>query len=1476
MTLARQAATDDDAPATADHVGHWLIGAGARALGAEVGYRPKLSRRVFWVSQRHPTAVYLGSIALVTAIGLTVSVLVADAGGADAGLLALTVAAAFLPLLDFAVTFVNWNVVRFLPPRQLPRLDYSAGIPAEDRTAVVIPTLITSPDHAREMVARLEVHALANPDPSLRYALLSDWADAPEKEMPGDDATVEAARAAIRQLNERSAAARAGGDGAPAPDRFFLLHRERRWNPAQGVWMGWERKRGKLEEFNDLLREPDAETSYTVTEGDLRALTEAGPVRYVLTLDADTRTTPDGARALVGTAAHPLNRPRYAPGGQRVRSGYGVLQPRVSISPDSGRQTLFSRVYAGRPGVDPYTTAVSDAYMDLFGEGIFTGKGLYDVDAFRHTLAGALPENAVLSHDLLEGNHARAALATGVEVFDDFPSRYASFALRQHRWVRGDWQLLPWLMPRVRDASGTRRPNPLSVVGRWKLFDNLRRSLTPPALLVFLLLAWTVLPGSPFVWTLIALFVLAFPIYAPAAHGFLFQPPDTVTSSWLRLVWADTKMHARQIGLSVAFLAHQSVVMLDAIGRTLWRKFVSRKNLLEWTTAQQAEESARDVPRSMWASVGWGLLVLALVTLAEPIAWITALPFAAAWIAAPWIARYVSRPIVREEYELTDADRARLRAVARRTWHFFDDILTEDDRWLPPDNLQLQPAQGLARRTSPTNIGLALNAVQAAHDLGYLTRAEEVQRVGRMMASVESLETYRGHLYNWYSTETGAVMAPRYVSTVDSGNLAGALIALKQGLLETPEAPWPSPAHLDGLADTLAEVASQTGLVRDAVGAVRQTLGRPAPRGLSEWHGRLAELDRQARALLDAAAGEPEPTREWAAVLARQASQALAELETFAPWLAGDAPLDAATAADLDAAGSLGGLALRLELADDRAPVIEEAREALASLFGAARDLAARADAMVQDMDFRPLYDPERDLFRIGYDAGMARQDAYTYDLLASEARLSSLLAIAKGEAPPEHWFHLSRPTRVTRARRALLSWSGTMFEYLMPVLYTRLDEGTLLHDACYNAVSLQRLYGRAKGRPWGISESGYALLDLHLTYQYRAFGVPYLGLKRGLSEDYVVSPYSTLLALLVRPERALSNLDRLDEAGAWGPYGYYEAVDYTPGRVTAVDDGEPRDVVKSYMAHHQGMGLLALANVLQGGRFQDRFHRDPLVRSVEILLQERVPTVVEKVDPHPLDDAEVEEVEVVPVEARVEHFAGGAADGPTPHGGLLSNGRYSVLLTTAGTGYSRVGDVALTRWHGDRTRDADGLFVYVRDVESGRYWSAGRQPVTTGPPPDRYDVWLHLNKVETARVDDWIETFSETVVSPEDDVELRRVTVTNYADRPRTIELTSYAEVVLQPPAGDLGHPAFSKLFVETEYLARNNAILATRRPRAEDDVRRWLVHSVADKGLARPDRSTSAQLQFETDRMRFVGRGRTLDSRAPCSTPSCRSGAW
>ncbi len=1484
VALATAAAAQDK-PAPADHVGYYLVGPGQRALGQEIGYHAPLRERALRVAYRHPTWLYLGLITLVTLAALGATVWAVAEVGVGLEALVLTAVAAFLPLLDFAVTLTNFSVARLLPPSHLPKLDFREGIPDTYRTFVVIPTLISSPEGAVEQVEKLEVHAMANPDPALRFALLTDFRDADAQHLPDDDATLEAAKEAVRALNARFG--KTDGDARDGRDKFFLLHRERRWNPQQGVWMGWERKRGKLEEFNDLLRDPNAETTYTDIEGDFRTATAGDAVRYVITLDADTIIPPDAACDLISTAAHPLNAPRYSSRTGRIIEGYGILQPRVSVAPEGSLRSHFSRIYSGNIGVDPYTTAVSDAYQDLFGEGIYTGKGLYDVDAFRKTLAGSVPENAVLSHDLLEGNHARAALVTSIEVYDDYPSRYSTWAMRLHRWVRGDWQLLPWLLPAVRDARGRWRRNPLSVVGRWKIFDNLRRSLTPPALMVFLVLGWTVLPGSPFAWTALALAVLAFPIYAPFLDALFRQPPDAVSSSYFRLAWEDLKINALQTGLSAVFLAHQSVVMLDAIARTLWRTFVSRKHLLEWVTANQAEQAARDIPPSMWFSTAWSGIVLVAISVAEPVSWFLALPFAAAWLLAPWAARFVSRPITPERYTLTAADTRRLRVLARRTWRYFDAFLGPDDSWLPPDNLQVKPAQGLARRTSPTNIGLAFNAVQAAHDLGYLGRAEELRRLGAMLDAIEGLEHFRGHLLNWYRTEDGSVLHPRYVSTVDSGNLAGSLLVLKQGVLETADARWPNPHLPQGLSDTLvaldealAAVPEDTPTARIATARdrLRAVLDKPLPSTLSGWRTWLdtllshtTDLDRVAQALDTGSYTDLDEVAYWAGQPLTQVRFAREELMTFAPWLDSADPVDEA----LDTASTLGELLARTRLAEGgaSADTLRAGADAIEQALAQASDLAERADVLVRAMDFRMLYNAEKRLFSIGYDADRGRYDPSTYDLLASEARLASYLAIGMGEVPPAHWFRLGRPTRSTRGRKSLLSWSGTMFEYLMPLLFMRTYPRTLLDETVYNAVSIQRYYGRSQNKPWGISESAYYSLDLHLTYQYRAFGVPWLGLKRGLGEDYVVAPYATVLALMVRPDRALANLEKIDELGAYGPYGYYEAVDFTKSRVAATpmaDGREPYHIVRAYMAHHQGMSLLSLANVLLGNPMQDRFHREPLVQSGELLLQERVPRIVEKIDLHPLDAAEVEPVEVQPVKAAVGHLTGESLADPTPHGVLLSNGRYTTFVTNAGAGFSKRGDMAVTRWQPDRTRDADGFFLYVRDLETNQFWSAGQQPVHSAPPPDRYETWFHANKVEIARVDDWIETFVEIVVTPEDDVEVRRCTVTNYSDRPRIIELTSYAEVVLQPQTADAAHPAFSKLFVETEYLEKNNALIATRRPRQEEDDRPWLVHAVADKALG----PVFEELQFETDRAKFVGRGRTLDHPAALDPNSHLSG--
>lgn len=1440
------------------HVGYWLLNHGRRALESEIGYRPPLLWRPVRFGRRRPAVTYAGIVSMLIIFLMSGAWFVAASSGAEGWRFLLAMAVSALPALELGISLANWLVTRAFPPSRLPRLDNELPIPSDCGSFVVVPTLVSSPEDLFRQIEHLEVHALANPDRAFRFALLSDFSDAPEQTMPDDAAILAAAHSSIHALNQRWRL-RGAKEGAEEGDTFFFLHRERLWNPQEGVWMGWERKRGKLEEFNALLRNPNAKTTYTTIEGDLRPAIEGNAIRYVVTLDADTRLPPGAAAELVRTAAHPLNRPQFDSQKGRVVRGFGILQPRVGISIASEQRTTFAQVFSGNVGVDPYTTAVSDVYQDLFGVGIFTGKGLYDVDAFHQALTGAIPENAVLSHDLLEGNYARAALQTDVVVFDDYPSSYAAGARRQHRWVRGDWQILPWLLPFVRTQSGRWCRNPVPLLGRWKMFDNLRRSLTQPALLVFLLLGWTILPGSFLLWTLLGVGVIAFPIYGPFAAAILGHPKDIKWKSYLRSTLGDARRSTLLVGLSVAFLAHQAYLMTDAIVRTLWRMLVSRKHLLEWTTAHKAEQAGGDAP-GIWFSPIWGVLVLAIVGLMDPMATFLAVPFSALWIVAPWVARASSKALRDDTFQITDADRPYLRAIARRTWRYFDDFITAEDGYLPPDNYQEQPFNGLARRTSPTNIGMGLLAVQSAADFGYATVSQTVERLGHMFDGLEKLERNRGHFYNWYETSSLQPLPPRYISTVDSGNLVASLLTLKQALQDIPDSRWPNPSLFEGLSDSLA--CFDEGLVtapdRDeaaafgvAADAVRRALPDATPKSTSEFATALLRMEGPARALAGLVptekaekASAPREIDYWAAQPLFQISGALQEIRALAPW-----SFSEEISEELDACRTLGQILAKSKRLNGGSAALGGV--AVSELVARIGNLESRCETMAVEHDFTPLYDSRRRLFLIGFNADSGQPDASTYDLLASECRVASLIAIGKGQAPPEHWFRLGRPTTLADGYRALLSWSGTMFEYLMPVLFTRLYDDTLLAETARGAIGFQKAYGDQKNLPWGVSESAYATLDIHLTYQYRAFGVPGLGLKRGLAEDYVVSPYSSFLSMMVRPGRSLRNLKAMrDDCRAYGPYGYYESLDFTRERLVSDEEFE---VVRTYMAHHQGMSLLALVNVLKNDLVQRRFHNDPLVRSVELLLQERVPTELELLSPHPDELEAIEPVEVATSRSSVIHIPGEALHAPTPAGMMLSNGEHTTVITAAGAGFAHVGDTALTRWAPDRTSEDQGVFLYVRDLESERTWSAGRQPIANDEP-DRYEAWFHLNKVEIARVDDWIETFTEIIVSPEDNVELRRYTLTNYGDTPRTLDVTSYAEVVLTTPEADATHPAFAKLFVRTEVDRDRRTLLASRRARHADEGHPWLFHTLCGHD------DDAVDIEYESDRMQFIGRNRSL----------------
>ena len=1495
VELARAASETVGADPRTSHVGYYLVDRGRAAFDASVGYHARVSERLVRAVLAHPTAFYLGAIVSTSIVLTAAAVVYAASWGAPAAMIALVALLVALPAGEFAISAVNFDLTSYLPPRVLPKLDFSEGLPADCRTFVVVPLLLTSQEGVDEAIADLEVRYLTNQDPHIHFALLGDFADAPEERMPDDEALAEAATNGIRMLNARY------GEGRE--DRFFLFHRRRLWNPAEGVWMGWERKRGKIEEFNRLLL-GDETTSYNLVAGDLDAVAD---VRYVITLDADTRLPRDAARRLVGTMAHPLNRARVDPATRRVVEGYGVLQPRVSATLESSARSRFARIFSGHTGIDPYTTAVSDIYQDLFGEGSYIGKGLYDLRAFEEALGGRVPENALLSHDLFEGAFARTALATDIELFDDTPSQYLVHAMRRHRWTRGDWQLLPWLWMSV-PAVGRREPNVLSTISQWKIFDNLRRSLVPPAAMLLLFAGWTVLPGHPALWTLAVAIVVAFPIYAHLKSSMMNIPGDVTWSSYFWSVWGDLGTNTAQAASTLAFLPHQAWISLDAAARALWRTFVSKRHMLEWVTAAQAErQAARTVAghyRAMWFSVAAAVAAAAIVAVVRPEAWPLAAAFVAAWAAAPALAALLSRPVVRREESIAAADVLFLRRTARKTWRFFETFVGDTDNWLPPDNFQVDPTAVVAHRTSPTNMGLCLLANVAACDLGYMGICELLERSERTLSTMERLERFRGHFYNWYDTTTLGTLAPQYISTVDSGNLAGHLLALRQACFESAERPLVGPGVLRGLEDALGlfrEEAERIAATRHWTGNVTLTrlqaeatafaslLDAP-PASLREWIARLDAIARRLGDLADTVhelslerSGEGlEELKVWTGALLHQTESHLRDVEVFAPWAGillappeGAADIEAARPV-LDAAGLLDVVPSATELWEAAETILSSAAAAREALVGneqpgarrtaawlstlvyaatigerTATDilarssrLAYRAQMLVTEMDFRFLLDRRRKVFSIGYLPHEGRLDASYYDLLASEARLASFIAIAKGDVPESHWYRLGRKLAMAGGERVLLSWSGTMFEYLMPSLVMRDYEGTILDAASRAAVHRQIAYGRAKGTPWGVSEAAYNARDLQRTYQYGPFGVPGLGLKRGLGDDLVVAPYATALALPIVPVEATRNLARLAGEGLDGPFGLYESIDYTRSRVP---QGMRGVVIKTFMAHHQGMSMLALAEAVSGVSMRDRFHRDPLVAATELLLQERVPRH------EPVEEAE-EEVytgrltrEATPAIAHTFR----SYDLASPRAHLLSNGTYSVMVTTAGGGYSVCRGLALTRWREDATLDRWGQFCYVRDVTSGAYWSTAYQPARVRP--DEYEVVFSVDRAEFRRVDDGIETHTTVSVSPEDNAEVRYIRVTNLSNEEREVELTSYAEVVLARPAADAAHPAFGNLFVETEYHAPTGALLAKRRPRASTESPVWAVH------VSVVDGASVGAIQYETDRSRFLARGRT-----------------
>ncbi|WP_250487466.1 GH36-type glycosyl hydrolase domain-containing protein [Caballeronia sp. GaOx3] len=1412
LAQAAIAAAGDTARAgRAGEPGFHLIAEGRRALEQALDFRPPPRLRVTRFSVRLGIGGYVGTILTLAAmlVALTLwamwSLWSTPPREAEVWVLAWFAICGFLPATEVATALVNRAVTWNFGAVTLPGLELTAGVPSSLRTLVAVPTLLTSEADLREQIERLEVHHLAGAGGDLSFALLADGLDADEEVLPGDAPLLAIAADAIKALNHRHGP---GGAGS----RFLLLHRRRVYNASENKWMGWERKRGKLHELNRLLRGA-TDTNFVPIAG--RAPQVPPDVRYVITLDADTRLPRDAALRLIGKMAHPLNLPQFSEAEQRVVNGYAILQPRVTPSLPVGQEgSLYQRVFSGPGGMDPYAAAVSDVYQDLFGEGSFTGKGIYDVDAFEAALHGRVPENALLSHDLFEGVFARAGLASDVEVVEEVPSRYDVTAKRQHRWTRGDWQLLPW----IAGQRGRVRPA-LPSIGRFKMLDNLRRSLLAPTMVAAFSLCWLMPLRTGLVGVLAMLCVFAIPAFLPTLFALLPRRAGIRLRNHLRVLGADVRLAALQVALSTAFVADQAWRMGDAIVRTLVRLFITRRHLLEWTTAAQSKASPRLNWRGFYRQMTRGItlaLVLCASALAfEPTHWPLVLPFALLWLAAPALALWSSRsPPVAGRFAMSEANARDLRLIARRTWRFFETFVTPLENMLPPDNFQEDPKPVIAQRTSPTNLGLYLLSAVVARDFGWAGTAETVDRLEAAFASMQKLQRFNGHFYNWYDTRDLRELAPAYVSSVDSGNLAGHLIALANACEEWLPATL-APAARSGIHDNLQ-------LAREAVNAL--------PAANAEHGKQLVGIFEE----IDAHLRGPQMLDALSPSLIRLTKKAAQTTRAIMPAGGDDSYADLMFWIE----------ALNRSVSEhhrDRQQLIAAPELLQARL----RSLADTSRAMALGMDFAFLLDRDRKLLSIGYSRADNSLDTSCYDLLASEARLASLFAIAKADVSTRHWFRLGRSATPVGNGSALISWSGSMFEYLMPSLVMRAPVGSLLEQTSRLVVERQMSYARSLGMPWGISESAYQARDMAFNYQYSNFGVPGLGLKRGLSENRVIAPYATGLATMVAPLAALENFARLAKLGALGRYGFYEALDFTRSRLP---DTERFAIVRSFMAHHQGMTIVAIANTLLNAEMRARFHREPIIQASELLLQERMPRDVGVAQPRAeeVSTSAADAATMPPTIRRVSETT--ASNGP-PITHLLSNGRYVVMLTATGAGYSRWRELAITRWREDATRDHWGSFIYLRDTLGTQVWSASAQPVAFAL--EYGDVVFGEDHAEFTRRDGSLITTMDVLVSGEANGEVRRVSLANSGRSTREIELTSYAELALATLAADNAHPAFSRMFVQTEHLAEFEALVATRRPRSHDEPQVWAAHFGVVEG------EIVAEPQYETDRLRFLGRG-------------------
>jgi cellobiose phosphorylase len=1441
------------------HVGYYLIGEGLNRL--EKDCQTKLSR--LEIFQRFclkiPLLLYTG-IAIIVSLFFTGALLKKAYmdGLHEWWMLSLLGFFSFIATSQLVITLINWITTILVKPNLLPRMDFSRGIPFQYRTLVVIPSMFGNVGELENLLEGLEVRFLANRDPNLQFALLTDLPDAKEEILPEEESLLQVARTRIEELNQKYERKK--------NDVFFLFHRPRKWNSAEKKWMGYERKRGKLTELNALLR-GKSKQNFSLIVGEESVFSTT---KYVITLDTDTQLPRDAAWKIVGTIAHPLNHAFYNEKKQRVTEGYGILQPRIAVSLPHGNSSLYARIHGHEPGIDPYTRAVSDVYQDLFYEGSFIGKGIYNIDLFEQSLENRFPENRILSHDLLEGSYARCGLLSDVQLYEEYPSSYVADMKRRHRWIRGDWQIASWFLPVVPGPGKQLLKNPISALSRWKIFDNLRRSLVPVSLLLLLLFGWTMSP-SPSLWTLTVVIIIVLPSVITIFWEIWRKPEDMLLLEHSILAIRLSSHQFVQHLLTFAALPFEAFLNLDAIIRTNWRMLISHRKLLQWNpSANPLNEGQKNI-FSFYFIMSFSPFLAASVfiylTYKAPLHLIITVPVLIAWALSPAIAWKLSLPFRSRSARLSEEQKTFLYKIARKTWSYFENFINAGDNWLPPDNYQESPVPKTAHRTSPTNIGMSLLANLSAYDFGYISTGQLIERTSNTMSTMQRMERYRGHFYNWYDTQSLSPLPPKYVSSVDSGNLAGHLLTLKQGLLAISNQKIISPRLFEGLRDTvqvLSEKTENRNILKTFLNDVHAACNsQPIVLGTVKLY--IDKLKEEAQEILqNLDTNSEDESAWWSQALIHQCIDAHDDLVAIAPWLLlppvpgkfdefghvvlGIPTLSELCAIELDLLPKINSY-YRNDNAREENEWLETFKKSIIDASRRAKEriliLQTLAHRCVDfsNIEFDFLFDKSQRLLSIGYNVEEHRRDTSFYDLLASESRLATFVGIAQGKLVQDSWFALGRQLTNPGASPVLLSWSGSMFEYLMPLLVMPSYENTLLDQTDKAVVQRQIEYGKRRDVPWGVSESGYNMVDAALNYQYRAFGVPGLGLKRGLGEDLVVAPYASVMALMVSPEEACKNLYELNESGFEGRFGFFEAIDYTPARLPR---GQANAVVRSFMAHHQGMSLLSLDYLLLDKPMQKRFESEAQFRAILLLLQERIPHVTEFYSPsvHVADSSVVS----ADIQMRVIN----TPNTPVPEIQLLSNGRYHVMITNAGGGYSRWKDIAVTRWREDATCDNWGTFCFIRDLDNDITWSAGFQP--TLHQAENSEVVFSQGRAEFRRQDQNLETHTEVVVSSEDDVEMRRVRITNRSRKRRYIEITSYAEVVLTAPVADSIHPAFGNLFIQTEIIPQRHAILCTRRPRSVEEATPWMFH------LMKVDNADIKDISYETDRSQFIGRTNTI----------------